>query len=551
MLSDAEIARSIRIKPISEIAKKLGLKDKDFDFYGRCKAKLNNYNEKPQGKLILVTAMNPTKFGEGKTTVSIGLADGFSKLGKNCCLALREPSLGPVFGIKGGACGGGYSQVVPMDDINLHFTGDFHAITSANNLLSALIDNHIKQGNTLGIAHVVWQRCIDLNDRALREIKIALGGDINGIPRNDGFVITAASEIMAILCLATSLNDLKQRLANIVIGYSISNEEITVRDLKAEEAMTILLKDAIKPNLVQTLEGTPALIHGGPFANIAHGCNSIIATKTALANSEYAITEAGFGAELGGEKFIDIKCRMGNLAPSCAVLVVTLRSIKYNAGISDDRFNQTNLDALKIGFDNIKAHINNLKNNFKLDTVVAINKFDYDSNEEIEFIKKLCSKLGVNAIITTCFRDGGNGAKELAVEVIKLCNNSDNNINYAYNLDDPIKKKIEKIAKKIYGADSVHFSEEALQQISKIKHNPRYRNLPVCIAKTQYSLSANSKLLGAPKDFELSVKDIQVRAGAGFILVQCGNILLMPGLPKVPNAEKMSINTDGEIFGLS
>lgn len=551
MLSDVEIARSVKMKPISEIAKKLGLKDEDYEFYGKFKAKLNTYNEKPQGKLILVTATNPTKFGEGKTTVSIGLADGISKAGKKCCLALREPSLGPVFGIKGGACGGGYSQVVPMDDINLHFTGDFHAITSANNLLSSLIDNHIKQGNRLGIASVIWKRCVDLNDRALREIKIGLGGDINGVPRNDGFVITAASEIMAVLCLSTSLNDLKQRLASITIGYGISGEEITVRDLKAEESMTILLKDAIKPNLVQTLEGTPALIHGGPFANIAHGCNSIIATKTALANSDYTVTEAGFGAELGGEKFLDIKCRMGNLSPSCAVLVTTLRSIKYNAGVDDDKLKEVNLDAVRSGFENVKVHLENLTQKFKLRAVVAINKFDYDSDEEINLVKDLCFNLKVKAVTTTCFKDGGKGAKELAEEIIGLCDSPTRDIDYAYNLDDPLEKKIEKIAKNIYGASSIHYSEEALLQLSKINENPRFRNYPVCIAKTQYSLSCDSKLLGAPKDFEFGIKDLQVRSGAGFILVQCTNILLMPGLPFTPNAEKMSINEDGDIFGLS
>lgn len=551
MQTDVEIARSIKMKPIAEIAKKLGLVEDDFEFYGKYKAKLNNLNIAPKGKLILVTAMNPTKFGEGKTTVSIGIADGLSKLGKKCCLALREPSLGPVFGVKGGACGGGYSQVVPMEDINLHFTGDFHAITSANNLLSALIDNHIKQGNRLGIANVIWKRCIDLNDRALREIKIALGGDINGIPRNDGFVITAASEIMAVLCLSSSLEDLKQRLSNIIIGYDISGEEITVKDLDAEEAMTILLKDAIKPNLVQTLEGTPALVHGGPFANIAHGCNSIIATKTALTYADYVVTEAGFGAELGGEKFLDIKCRISNLTPACAVLVTTLRSIKYNAGISDHKLKEKNTDALISGFENVKTHIKNLTEQFKINTVVALNKFDYDSQEEINLLNELCNANNVKAITTTCFSEGGAGSLELAQEIIALCEKTNKRFEYAYELSDKIDKKIEKIAKNIYGASTIHYSEEALAQIKKIKENPCFRCFPVCIAKTQYSLSCDSSALGSPKDFEFSVKDIQIRAGAGFILAQCTNILLMPGLPFAPNAQKMSINNDGEIFGLS
>lgn len=496
--------------------------------------------------------MNPTKYGEGKTTVSIGLADAISRLGKKSCLALREPSLGPVFGIKGGACGGGYSQVVPMEDINLHFTGDFHAVTAANNLLSALIDNHIKQGNGLGIANVVWKRCLDLNDRALREVRVALGGDINGTPRSDGFVITAASEIMAILCLATSIDDLKRRLGDIVIGYDLSGEEITARDLKAEEAMCILLKEALKPNLAQTLEGAPALIHGGPFANIAHGCNSLLATLTAMATSDYTVTEAGFGAELGGEKFIDIKCRLGNIAPSCAVLVTTMRSIKYNAGIPDAQLMDENAEAIKKGFENVKTHILNLTQKFKVNTVVAINRFPYDNEKELSLLKRLCTSYGVKAVETTCFAEGGKGAEKLAQEVISICDQSEKSYaEYAYDLDDGLKKKIEKIAKNIYGAGSVVYSEEAEQQIAKISENPKYRRFPVCIAKTQYSLSCDSKALGAPKNFEFLVKDVFIRAGAGFILVQSGDILLMPGLPYAPNATKMSINSKGEIFGLS
>lgn len=550
MKTDVEIARSVQMSPIVEIASKLGLQEEDIESYGRYKAKINLNDKEPKGKLVLVTAMNPTRYGEGKTTVSIGLADAISLMGKKCCIALREPSLGPVFGIKGGACGGGYSQVVPMEDINLHFTGDFHAITSANNLLSALIDNHIKQGNSLGIANVVWKRCIDLNDRALREIRVSLGGDINGVPRNDGFVITAASEIMAVLCLSSSINDLKERLSKVVIGYGLSGEQITVRDLKAQEAMTILLKEAIKPNLVQTLEGTPAIVHGGPFANIAHGCNSIVATRTALAHSEYTITEAGFGAELGGEKFLDIKCRLGNLSPRCAVLVATVRSIKFNADISDADIKEENLSAVKKGFENVKTHIENLNSVFKIPTVVAINRFANDTDAEIALIKDLCAELGAKAVPVTCFLDGGKGATELAEEVIKLCE-SKTQIEYTYELNDSLSKKIEKIAKKIYRAGSVSFSEEALQQMAKIEENHTYRNLPVCIAKSQYSFSSDATALGSPKGFEFSVKEVIVRAGAGFVLAVCTNILLMPGLSASPNSERMSIDGDGNIFGLS
>ncbi|MDD4315627.1 MAG: formate--tetrahydrofolate ligase [Clostridia bacterium] len=550
MKTDVEIARSAQMQPISAVAAKLGLEEEEIESYGRYKAKINIRDKELKGKLILVTAMNPTRYGEGKTTVSIGLADALSQLGKKSCIALREPSLGPVFGIKGGACGGGYSQVVPMEDINLHFTGDFHALTSANNLLSALIDNHIKQGNSLGIANVAWKRCIDLNDRALREIRVCLGGDINGVPRNDGFVITAASEIMAVLCLASSINDLKERLAKIIIGYGLSGEEITVRDLKAQEAMTILLKEAIKPNLVQTLEGTPAIIHGGPFANIAHGCNSIIATRTALAHSEYTVTEAGFGAELGGEKFIDIKCRLGNLNPRCAVLVTTVRSIKFNAKVSDELIQEENLSAIKKGFENVRTHIENLTGVFKIPAVVAINRFSGDTEAEIATIKTLCAELGVQAVPVTCFADGGKGAASLAAAVAKLCENKAA-IEYVYHLNDPLKKKIEKIAKKIYRAGSVSFSEESLQQITKIEEKHAYRNLPVCIAKTQYSFSCDANAVGSPKGFEFSVKEVIIRAGAGFVLVVCTNILLMPGLPASPNSERMSINGEGEISGLS
>ncbi|MFW5780257.1 MAG: formate--tetrahydrofolate ligase [Bacillota bacterium] len=550
MLSDVEIARNNTMKPIAEIAKKLNLKIQDIETYGDHKAKINTLDEKPFGKLVLITAMSPTRMGEGKTTISIGLADGLSQLGKKTCLALREPSLGPIFGIKGGACGGGYSQVVPMEDINLHFTGDFHAIAAANNLLSALIDNHIKQGNQLGIAQVIWKRCIDLNDRALREIKVAMGGDKTGVPRNDGFVITAASEIMAILCLSTSLDDLKNRLASIVVGYDMSGEEITVRDLKGQDAMTILLKDAIKPNLVQTLEGTPAIVHGGPFANIAHGCNSILATKTALSNSEYTVTEAGFGAELGGEKFIDIKCRVANMKPDCAVLVTTLRSIKYNAGVASEQMTKENPQAIKKGFINVKTHIENLKNVFKIQPVVAINRFSFDTKNEIELLKKLCKELDTPAIETTCFADGGKGSKKLAEKVVEICEKSSNKIDYAYDLEDSLKKKIEKIAIKVYRAGRVEFTQEASQQMEKIEENHKYRKFPVCIAKTQFSFSCDQTALGCPKGFDFTVKEIEVKAGAGFILALCNNVLLMPGLPQSPNSERMTINSEGQISGL-
>jgi formate--tetrahydrofolate ligase len=549
MLSDVEIARNCALRPIQEIAQKLNINSNNIELYGRYKAKIAAFEEKSFGKLILVTAMSPTRMGEGKTTVSIGLADGLSRLGKKTCLALREPSLGPVFGIKGGACGGGYSQVVPMEDINLHFTGDLHAISAANNLLSAMIDNHINHGNALGIANVVWKRCMDMNDRALREIKVALGGEKNGIPRTDGFVITAASEIMATLCLSTSLDDLKNRLANIVIGYDISGEEITAGDLKAQDAMAILLKDAMKPNLVQTLEATPAIVHGGPFANIAHGCNSVLATKIALSSSDYAVTEAGFGADLGAEKFFNIKCRTAKLKPNCVVLVVTLRSIKYNAGVERDEITKENLDAVKKGFINVKTHLENLINVFKTRPVVAINKFGFDTQGEIELVKELCQEIGVYAVVNTSFMDGGKGAEKLAERVIEICQ-GDGNLEFAYDLEDALDQKIQKVAQKVYRASKVVYSDEALIQMKKIKENPKYKNYPICIAKTQFSFSCDENALGCPEGFEFPVRAVEVRAGAGFILVICSNILLMPGLPKVPNSQKMSIDSQGRISGL-
>lgn len=492
--------------------------------------------------------MNPTPFGEGKTTMSIALADGLRRLGKKSCLALREPSLGPVFGIKGGACGGGYAQVVPMEDINLHFNGDFHAITSANNLLSALIDNHIMQGNRLDIQEVVWRRCIDLNDRALRNVEVAVGGGTNGIPRKDGFTITAASEIMAILCLSDSLNDLKNRLDRIVIGYNSKGEEIHAADLKASGAMAALLKEAIKPNLVQTLEGTPAFIHGGPFANIAHGCNSVIATKTALSRSEYTVTEAGFGAELGGEKFINIKCRLSGLKPSCCVLVATARSIKYNAGIAVDEAKTENLEAVQKGFCNIAKHIDNLRK-LGQNIVVAVNKFYTDTQAELDLIKALCAEKGIKACIVTAFTDGSNGAVALAEEVIKEAEKP-SQINFTYENEDKIQDKIEKIVKNIYGAKNVIYSEEAKKQLDKIEENEKYRSFPVCIAKTQYSFSADATNLGAPSGFDFEVRELLVRGGAGFIVAVCGKILLMPGLSASPNAERISIDGDGNISGL-
>ena len=549
MLTDAQIARNAKANKIEDIAQKLNLLPNEIETFGHYIAKVPVKLNAPKGKLILVTAMNPTPLGEGKTTVAIGLADGLNKINKQTCLALREPSLGPVFGIKGGACGGGYAQVIPMEEINLHFTGDFHAITSANNLLSALIDNHIHQGNSLDIKEVIWRRCMDMNDRALREISVAQGSKFNGIERKDGFVITAASEIMAILCLATSLQNLKDRLSNIVIGYNSKNEEIYAKDLNAQDAMTTLLKQAIKPNLVQTLEGTPALIHGGPFANIAHGCNSILATKTALNSSDFVVTEAGFGAELGGEKFLDIKCRLADLKPSCIVLVVTARSIKYNGGINKDETSKENLDAIKIGFENVQRHIKNLKN-FNQNIIIAINRFPFDTENEIELIKTLSAKENIKAIVTTGFSDGGDGCVMLANEVASVCQQKTKDINYCYELNDSIENKIEKVAKQIYGASSITYSEKALEHLKKIKANKKYLNFPICIAKTQYSFSCDSTMLGAAKNFNFEIMDIIPRAGAGFLVVQSGKVLLMPGLSKSPNTEKIKIDKNGKVDGL-
>lgn len=548
MLSDIEISRKAKLKNIVDVAKQIDINPQELELYGNYKAKINKKIGKQKGKLILVTAMNPTKYGEGKTTVSISLADALNVIKGKTALALREPSLGPVFGIKGGACGGGYSQIVPMEEINLHFTGDFHAITSANNLLSAVIDNHIFQGNKLNIKKVVWQRCLDVNDRALRKIKILSKN--KDCERTEEFVITAASEIMAILCLSENLTDLKTRLSNILIGYNAQGKEIFVKDLKVEDSLTALLKEATKPNLVQTLEGTPAFVHGGPFANIAHGCNSVIATKTALSCSDYVVTEAGFGAELGAEKFLNIKCRKTNLNPHCIVLVVTARSIKYNAGISDEYINQENLTAIQNGFVNVEKHVKNLQS-FNKQIVVAINKFNFDTKREIDLIKELCNKLNVKAVECEGFEKGSKGATQLAKQVLNVLETPNQKINYTYELTDNVKTKIEKIAKNLYGASKVTFSKTAQEQIQNIEKNSDYSKYPICIAKTQYSFSSNEKLLGAPENFSFNIQQVNIKSGAQFIVVVCGKTILMPGLNKNPNAEKIKINTkNGNIDNL-
>lgn len=543
MLSDIEIAHRTVLEPITEIAAKLGIAQDSLIPYGKYKAKVEGCGKK-KGKLILVTAINPTAAGEGKTTVSIGLADAMQRIGKNVCLALREPSLGPVFGVKGGAAGGGYAQIGPMEEINLHFTGDLHAITSANNLLAAMIDNHIYFGNALRIKNVTWHRCVDLNDRALRNTVSGLNW---GSTREDAFDITAASEVMAIFCLAKDLIDLKKRLGDIVIGEDYDGNEITARDLKADEAMTILLKDALKPNLVQTLEGVPAFVHGGPFANIAHGCNSVIATASALSYADYVVTEAGFGADLGAEKFLDIKCRAASLKPSCAVIVATVRALKCAGGKEKDKLALRDDDALNRGLPNLIKHIENIKNVYNLDAVVAINRFLTDDDEEIEIVKQACLKLGVAAVCCDCFAKGGAGGEELAAVVAQAADAGKNNLKYAYDLTSPLKEKIEEVAKKIYGASGVKFTQAAEKKLRQLKD---VDNLPVCIAKTQYSLSDNPALLGRPEGFEITVKDVVKRSGAGFVVALAGDIFLMPGLPKTPNAEKMTIDGSGVVEGL-
>lgn len=554
MLTDIEIAQQTTMRHIKDVAEDLNIKENEMEFYGKYKAKLNDeiferLNDKKDGKLILVTAINPTPAGEGKTTTTIGLGQAMKKINKNAIIALREPSLGPVFGIKGGAAGGGYAQVLPMEDINLHFTGDMHAITSANNLLCALLDNHIQQGNSLKIdqRQILIKRCLDMNDRALRNIVIGLGGKVNGVPREDGFIITVASEVMAILCLATDMEDLKKRLGKILIAYDCNNNPIYAKDINANGAMAALLKDAFKPNLIQTLEGTPAIMHGGPFANIAHGCNSVRATKLALKLADYCITEAGFGSDLGAEKFFDIKCRFANLKPAAVVIVATARALKYNGGVEKDNLKEENLDALSKGIINLGAHIKNMQK-FSVPVVVAINKFDNDSEAELNYIKEYCSDLGVSFALSEVFSKGGEGGKELAKVVCEAANkNSSFKTLYDENL--PIKEKIEIIAKTIYGADNVVYTDLANKSIELIK-SINADKMPVCIAKTQYSFSDNPKLLGAPKGFDITVKNVKVSNGAGFIVVFTGDIMTMPGLPRVPAANKIDINENGIISGL-
>ena len=553
-LSDIEIAQSAKMQPITEIAKTAGIDEKYLEQYGKYKAKVDlsilKENNNENGKLILVTAITPTPAGEGKTTTNIGLADGLKKIGKNVCVALREPSLGPVFGIKGGAAGGGYAQVVPMEDINLHFTGDFHAIGAANNLLAAMLDNHIHQGNALGIdvRRITWKRCVDMNDRQLRFVTDGLGGKVNGVPREDGFDITVASEIMAVLCLASDITDLKERLARIIVGYNFKDEPVTAGDLNAQGAMAALLKDAIKPNLVQTLEGTPALVHGGPFANIAHGCNSVTATKLALKLADYAVTEAGFGADLGAEKFLDIKCRMAGLTPSAVVMVATVRALKMHGGLDKKALGEENIEALEKGIPNLLRHVSNIKNVYKLPCVVAINKFPTDTDNEIAFIIEKCKQLGVNVVLSDVWAKGGEGAIELAQEVVRLCEEK-NDFTFSYTLDGTIEEKIDAIVKKVYGGNGVILTPNAKKQAAKLTEMG-LSSLPICMAKTQYSFSDDPTKLGAPEDFTVTVRNIKVSAGAGFIVALTGDIMTMPGLPKVPAAERIDIDADGKITGL-
>ena len=602
-MTDIEIAKKFKLKNINEIAKQLDIEDEDIELYGKYKAKISNpekYYNKSDGKLILVTAMSPTPLGEGKTTISVSIADGLRRIGKKSILALREPSLGPVFGIKGGATGGGYAQIVPMEDINLHFTGDIHAITSANNLLSAMIDNHIYFGNELKIKEVVWKRCVDLNDRQLRKIETGLSGESKIVPRMDGFDISVASEIMAILCLSENIKDLKEKLGNIIIGYNNNNEPVFAKDLKAEGAMAVLLKDAIKPNLVQTLEYTPALVHGGPFANIAHGCNSIIATKLGMKLADYTVTEAGFGADLGAEKFLDIKCRKANIKPNVVVCVATIKALKYHGGAPKEEILNENFECLQKGMENLYKHVDNLQNKFGLNVIVAINKYNTDTKEELEFVQKELTKRNIESSIVESWAKGGEGAIDISNQIVQMCsdngtnsnfelsdndkivadrkNNSDNKINnfkYIYSLEDSIENKIEKIAKEIYGAKKVNFMPDALKKIDKIIEiskaekiysandfdsikekkinnikNIDYTKLPICIAKTQYSFSDDQKNITATDNFEFTIRDIDLRAGAGFIVAYAGNILTMPGLPKIPSAENIDIDENGEIVGI-
>ena len=552
-LSDIEIAQQARMLPITEVAAKAGLAEEQLECYGRHKAKVDIHSLKdlPQkGKLVLVTAINPTPAGEGKTTTSVGLADALCGMGKNALLCLREPSLGPVFGVKGGAAGGGRAQVVPMEDINLHFTGDFHAIGAANNLCAAMLDNHIKQGNSLGIdpRRIVWKRCVDMNDRQLRNVVDGLGGIANGMPREDGFDITVASEVMAAFCMASDLMDLRDRLGRMVIAYTYDRQPVTVADIHAQGAMAALLKDAIKPNLVQTLEGNPAFVHGGPFANIAHGCNSVEATTTAMRLADYVVTEAGFGADLGAEKFLDIKCRATGLAPSAVVLVATVRALKYNGGVAKDALTEENLEALEAGMPNLLRHVSNIKGVWGLPVVVAINAFPTDTPAELALVEQRCNELGVNVALSEVWAKGGEGGRVLAEEVLRLCDEP-SDFRFAYELDEPLAKKVEDIATRVYHADGVDFAPKAARMLRQLEEQG-FGGLPVCMAKTQYSFSDDPKRLGAPEGFRITVRDLRVSAGAGFVVALTGDIMTMPGLPRVPAAEKIDVTPDGRITGL-
>ena len=553
--SDIEIAQGAAMRPITEIARTAHVDEKYIEQYGRYKAKIDpallKETQRKDGRLVLVTAITPTPAGEGKTTTTIGLADGLRRIGKDAVVALREPSLGPVFGIKGGAAGGGYAQVVPMEDINLHFTGDFHAIGAANNLLAAMLDNHIQQGNALNIdpRRITWKRCMDMNDRQLRFIVDGLGGKVNGTPREDGFDITVASEIMAVLCLSTGITDLKERLGRMIVGYTYDDKPVTCAELKAAGAMTALLKDAIKPNLVQTLEGTPAFVHGGPFANIAHGCNSVMATRMALKMGDYAVTEAGFGADLGAEKFLDIKCRMANLTPDAVVIVATVRALKMHGGLAKTELTEENIPALERGVPNLLRHVSNIKNVFGLPCVVAVNRFPTDTDAEIDFIIEKCRELGVNTVLSTVWADGGRGGEALAREVVRLCEEEKGSFTFAYDADMTIEQKIDAIVRRIYGGDGASIAPAAKKQIARLTELG-FGNMPVCMAKTQYSFSDDQTKLGAPTGFTVTVRSVKVSAGAGFIVALTGDIMTMPGLPKVPAAERIDVDENGMISGL-
>ena len=557
MLSDIEIAQSTQLKPIVQVAKELGIEEEELELYGRYKAKLNQslfqrLQDKPDGKLVLVTAINPTPAGEGKTTTTAGLGQAMAKIGKNAIIALREPSLGPVFGVKGGAAGGGYAQVLPMEDINLHFTGDMHAITSANNLCCAMLDNHLQQGNALGIdpRRILIKRCLDMNDRALRSVVVGLGGKINGVPREDGFIITVASEVMAILCLAQDMDDLKKRLGDMLIAYTYGGQPVYARDIKADGAMTALLKDAVNPNLVQTIEGTPAIMHGGPFANIAHGCNSVRATRLALKLADYCITEAGFGSDLGAEKFLDIKCRMAGLTPSCVVVVATVRALKYNGGVPKAQLGEENIPALEKGVVNLKAHVENMQK-FGIPVVVAINRFGTDTDGELQVIDDCCKELGVRYALSEVFAKGGEGGKELAQTICDVIDENEGKSRFApiYPDEAPVEEKIETIAKTIYGADKVTYTSKALKSLKEIKALGGDK-MPVCVAKTQYSLSDDPALLGRPSGFAITIRDLKLSSGARFVVAYAGDIMTMPGLPKVPAAEKIDVDSQAVIHGL-